>query len=306
MKWQIKVAGFKALSALPGGTRVYGFARKHLTRSLEASPARIQGKIGVGLFYLEWLRNHGLQDQLLQGVHLDFGTGWHPTIPLLYYSLGVKRQLLLDVAPEMDGSMLTSTAGAFRSLATGNGSGQKLDLTRLPEAVQPGQWRETIAGLGWEYHAPYAPSVGALEKQADVMTSTQVLLHVPPEDMRSCFRELWRMLKPGGLFLGTVHLTDIFFSAPGRTSGSYNFLRYSPTAWRSWFSSSLMSYNRARAREYRAALEAAGFVIREFEVEHASAEQLAELDRVPIDPSFKKYSREELADRHLFFVAQRP
>jgi hypothetical protein len=99
MKWHVKAAAFKLLSALPGGTELYRFSQERLTRSPTPTPERVRQKIEVGLQYFNWLGQHEQTNQLLSGVHLDFGAGWHPTIPLLYYALGVNRQLLFDIAP---------------------------------------------------------------------------------------------------------------------------------------------------------------------------------------------------------------
>src|SRR5437016_6027641 len=106
MNWRVKVAGFKALSCLPGGKGFYRFTQKHLTGSLRATEARVSQKIDIGFQYAARLTALDLKDALLKGHHLDFGAGWHPTIPLLFYSLGVDRQSLLDVTPLLDDSLV--------------------------------------------------------------------------------------------------------------------------------------------------------------------------------------------------------
>ena len=69
--------------------------------------------------------------------------------------------------------------------------------------------------------------------------------------------------------------------------------------------SSLMSYNRLRAADYKELLQNAGFQVIGFEIEHGTAADLAELEQVPIAACFEGYSREELAAKHLFFAAQK-
>jgi hypothetical protein len=67
-----------------------------------------------------------------------------------------------------------------------------------------------------------------------------------------------------------------------------------------------MSFNRLKAPEYREMLEKAGFEVVQFEVEPATAEDFKELDRIKVAACFQRFSREELAARHLFFVARKP
>src|SRR5205823_1133410 len=99
MNWRVKIAAFKVLSTVPGGSALYRFAQEHLTKSLNPLPTRVSQKLEVGLLYLNTLARLGKTDLLLKGVNLDFGAGWHPTIPLLYYSMGVGRQYLFDLVP---------------------------------------------------------------------------------------------------------------------------------------------------------------------------------------------------------------
>ena len=104
--------------------------------------------------------------------------------------------------------------------------------------------------------------------------------------------------------MATVYLKDLFADKDKGIS-KYNHLRYSAESWERWVSSPLMAFNRFKARDYRELLEEAQFEIRRFEIEQGTAEDLKELAGIPIDPFFKRYSREELAAKNLFFVAQK-
>src|ERR1051325_8385349 len=305
MNWHLKVAGYKLLAAVPGGTAFYRFSQRHLTKSLSPNPARLGNKIDVGIRYLEWLSARGKTAQLLEGVHLDFGSGWHPTIPLLFYSLGLKRQYLFDVTPVLDGRLLQQTLAVFLPMVNDAQWPHRAKVRRLPPQFGNGDWRAYLEGLGLTYHAPYADVFPTLAGALDVVTSTQVLLHVPPAAMPVCFKQIHNSLKPGGLFMGTIHLRDILAGCyqPGLTK--YQQLRYSPQTWERWINSPLISFNRLKAPDYKQFLEQAGFEIQHFEVEPGTAEELKELEQVPIADCFRRYAPEELAARHLFFVAQK-
>src|SRR5438105_12694110 len=148
MNWRLKVAGFKALSSLPGGTAFYRFAQKNLTGSLRPTIERVSHKMAIGLQYLDWLDEHKAGAQLLGGHHLDFGAGWHPTIPLLYYSLGVERQFLFDVSPLLDQQLVEQTVEIFLSIVEDPQWPHRARLRRRPAHVRNKDWRDYLSRLG--------------------------------------------------------------------------------------------------------------------------------------------------------------
>jgi hypothetical protein len=305
MNWHLKVAGYKLLSVLPGGRTLYGFSQKHITKSLTPSRARLTQKIEVAVRYLHWLAEHHESERLLKGVHLDFGSGWHPTIPLFLYSIGVERQYLFDVVPVLDSDMLGQTVKGFLSIVGEPGFPHQDLVRRMPPAFDARSWEGYLRGLGLSYHAPYVEEVPSLADSVEVATCTQVLPYVRADVVPWCFGQVHQCLKSGGLFLATVHLRDVVAGVfqPGLVK--YNQLRYSPKTWERWVLSPLMSFNRLKAPDYRQLLEAAGFEIVHFEIEPGTAEELKELEQVRIAECFRGYKPEDLAARHLFFVARK-
>ena len=306
MRWYLKSAGFKVLSTVPGGTALYSFAQQNITHSTDATVARVDQKINVGLDYWKWLKAHGHADRILAGTILDFGAGWHPTIPLLNYALGVPRQALLDLSPLITARQIVKTARIFRERVSAPEWPAGAELQRLPEVppdINAGV--STLLGRwGMTYYTPYAPKSGALRDAADAVFCTQVLLHLPREPLRQCFRMLRECLQPGGLILGTVHLMDLYsHTDPGITP--YHHLKFSPEFWERWVNTPMMPFNRFKARDYRELLLETGFKLLHEEVNQPSATDYASLDTVKLDPYFSTYTRDELAAKHLFFVAQK-
>src|SRR5689334_4657297 len=113
MNWRTKVTAYRILSSVPGGPLLYRFAQEHLTKSLDPIPERVTQKLRIGFMYFDALAAQNKTDLLLNGTHLDFGSGWHPTIPFLFYSLGVQRQYLFDLAPVLNARMLEKTLKTF-------------------------------------------------------------------------------------------------------------------------------------------------------------------------------------------------
>lgn len=301
MKWWIKVSAFKALSLTPGGSRLYRWFQESLTGSLVPTQERVAQKIEVGLRYHNYLKSVEADSLLVAGRHVDIGSGWHPTIPLLNYCLGCNSQVMADVVPVMTIETARQTAATFVQVA---------GLTRCPDLN-----RERLAGLsgfswkngfpqelGWEYRAPYMDWLAGVSSPLDLATSTQALLHVPRDVLSAIFRRLHHALKPGGMFLATVHLRDLFADADPNIT-PYNHLRYSPEIWNRWACSSLMSYNRLKGPDYRQLLLDAGFRIREFQQDPGQPELL---EKIRVHPSFHAYSKKDLSAYHLFWAAQKP
>jgi hypothetical protein len=304
MDWKVKTAAFKLLSALPGGAALYRFVQEKVTKSLVPNSARVGQKLEVGMRYFQAIEQEHKSEHFLHGVHLDFGSGWHPAIPLLYYALGERRQYLFDLFPVMDEQIVKQTIETFLAITGDANWAHRTKLRRQPPPMGSASLRSYFERLGISYCAPYAEAFPLLAGQVDVVTSTQVLLEIPRKLLPGCLAKIHNSLKPGGLFLATAYLGDRFADKDKHLS-RYNHLRYSAEVWERWVSSSLMSFNRFKARDYRELLEGAGFQIRRFEVEEGTPEDLKELDRIEIAPCFKGYSREELAVKNLFFVAQK-
>ena len=307
MGWRLKSAQFKLLSLLPGGKRLYHYIQENITKTTVATRPRVDQKISVGLEFWTWLQQQKCTEHLTGGNLLDLGAGWHPSIPLLWYAFGNNRQTLVDVFPNMDARKVTDTIHLFREIASDAQWSGRAPLKRLPEARPTGgsQAGPALAPFGIEYHAPYGNLLQERPGQYDLVICTQVLLHIPKPVQFAIFKEVHTCLKPGGLFHATAHFVA-HFRSPDLRRGQYEHLSYSPDAWENWINSSLMGFNRLKGPDYRELLERAGFRLREFKLTAPTAEDLAELKRTRVHPSFRHYSEQDLAARGVFFVAEKP
>ena len=307
MHWRFKSLNFKILSMLPGGQAFHGFTQEKITGSTTATHDRIKQKVEVGLRYWDWLRAQERTNQVINGNLLDFGAGWHPTIPLLLHSFGNRSQLLVDIQPNLDAQKLTDTARLLNQIITAPDFPHRNSCRTVPEIIPPPQplLAAALQPLGIRYEAPFGDFTTRPAGEFDVVFCTQVLQHISLRDQQAIFRQLCRALKPGGLIMGVVHLVG-HFRNPNLRSGQYDHLTLSPWLWEHVINSSLMSYNRLKAPDYRSLLGESGFKILNFEVEQPTPADLAELGGVKIHPAFRRYAPEELAARHIFFVAEKP
>jgi len=305
MNWRRKSRQFRFISSLPGGMQLYNFIQEHITHSTLATRLRVENKVQVGLEFWRWLQQAGRADQLLQGHLLDLGAGWHPSIPLLWYAFGNNQQTLVDVHPNMDGRKVHDTIRFFLEIVQESGWIGRDSLRRLPAlGVARGPAAGALQPLAMRYHAPYNGLLRSNPATYDMVLCTQVLQHIPKPVQLEIFKDLNHCLKPGGLFHATVHFVGQF-SSPFLQSGQFEHLSFSTPDWEQKINSPLMSFNRLKAPDYRETLEQAGFRILAFDPVLPTEADLAELKRTSVDSSFDRYTRQELATRGLFFVAEK-
>lgn len=302
MNRHFKSSLYKVFSAIPGGNRLYQFVQTHITKSIVPNAQRIAGKLAIGMDYWEWLSSTSHEEALIKGRHIDFGAGWHPTIPLLFYSLGSDDQRLLDVSPVMRARAVADTIRIFQQVAPTIAQDRGVTLPRLP-FVSEGCAKSVatlLRPMGIQYLAPYDESslVGA-----GLITSTQVLLHLEEDALQYWFSRIANCLLPDGLFMATIHLKPLY-SGLLESQHDLSHLRYSSEEWQR-FGSRLISYNRLKAPDYRRLLIEAGLKPIAFDVTPGAPEDIASLKGIPIHPCFANYAPEDLVAKHLFFVVQK-
>jgi hypothetical protein len=306
MRWYLKSLAFKFFSTIPGGERCYRFSQRNISRSTLATAPRLKQKLEVGLMYWDWLKKHHCTELLTNGPVIDYGAGWHPTIPILFQCLGAKKQALLDVSPLLTARHLQDTLEIVGAVIADPLWPGRAEIKKMPPVPPPGKNRllPLLEALQLDYYAPYAVGYPSQPDSVGSIYCTQVLQHLSPEVQLKVFKELYGWLRPGGLFMATIHLIG-HFGRPSTDPRQYQHLQYSPWLWNHLFSSSLMYYNRCKAPDFLANLEAAGFRIREFDVTRANAEEMKFFGRTKVHPCFRHLPAEELAARHLFFVAEK-
>ena len=303
MKWKLKSTAFRILSKLPFRKAIYDFAQRYVTHAIVPTPDRIRHKMEVAASYWKWLVAHGEHSQMIGGRHLDFGAGWHPTIPMAFYAWGMESQFLLDLVPTMDAASIAATFPIFNGVCPAVAEKAGLPFVRIAGSSTGNTIQELLGPMGIEYRAPYGELRNVADGTANLVTATQVLLHIDRPILSQCLKDIHQALKPGGIFIATIHLHPLY-GGLDESANSFRHLIYSDEEWSS-FGSEMMSYTRLKAPDYQQLLLDAGFEIRALDVTKGSSEDYEALNRIAIHPCFTKYSRDDLAARHLFVVAQK-
>jgi SAM-dependent methyltransferase len=297
-----KAAVQRGLGFLPQGERLNYLFQRHVARSLPADESVFRRKFARALQHLRAYEEHGPGTPAGGAVFYEFGAGWDLAIPLAYAALGVGRQVLVDIRPSARAELVNANLAAFERLWGELEQEAGRDLRRLGEPVSsPAELDER---LGIAYLAPRdARDTGLPGESIDFVSSTDTCEHIPEHDLARIFRECRRLLRPGGAFSCRIDLQD-HYAYFDRSLSTYNFLRYSDSAWRV-VNSPLHFQNRLRWPDYMRLVREAGFQVVGERPSRPGEDGLEQLRRLPLAPRFRNgYTPEELGVTVLSFVAR--
>ena len=300
MNWLLKAALQKGMSALPAAESANYLFQRHVTRTLPIGDAGVRRKFERALSHVRVFREHGAGMRPEDAVFYEFGAGWDLAVQLSYAALGVGRQTLVDIRPnirlELVNATLASLARQRNEVAEIAGEPLRELGPANVESVEKLRDR-----FGIEYLAPLdARATGLPAASVDFVSSTNTLEHVPERDIAPVLREAARLLRPGGAMSFRIDMQDHASYSDTRLS-VYHYLRFSDRAW-GLVNSSLSYQNRLRLPDYRRLFAQAGLEVVDETVTGPTEEHLAALDRIELAPEFRRHSRDDLAARHLEVV----
>lgn len=300
MYWQIIYAKNALASALPFQSEL-----RALKRRLVPYPSSLDDwTVTQGIRMIQMLRRSG--SPIDGSVVLELGSGWKPTIPLLFRAAGARRVILTDAQRLLDARLLHVTASRLTEISSMLSAGLEVreeDVrSRLATQDQEGL-DQVLATLGMEYLAPVdARSLPLTTGSVDIVVSRAVLEHIPPVVISDLFDEFNRVLcTRTGLACHVVDNSDHWAHVDRRLS-MVNFLRYSDWAWK-WFAVNRLDYtNRLRHSDYLQLLENSGFrVVLDESVPDDDA--LRDLTKLSVDRRFDGRSAKDMAILTSYVVA---
>jgi SAM-dependent methyltransferase len=282
--WRGKALLQQVFSRVPAGERMNLLLQRYVTRSLPISDEKLRSMVDHARQHLAAVGPR-LSRPLGDATFYEFGAGWELSLALALHTLGVGKQVLVDIRPLGRADLINDVIERL---------GLPLKIKNVGE----------LSSYGIEYRAPCdARGTGLPDDSIDVITSTNTMEHIPPDDLDGILLECARILRPDGVASFLVDYQD-HWSYFDSSLSPYHFLRYSEREWRRW-NPSLHYQNRLRHRDYVGKIERAGFEILEIKTRGGSAEDLAALAQLPLDASFGGYTPAELAVQDAWITAVR-
>lgn len=294
-----KIALQQLLDKAPGGLAAYHFLQRHVTTSAIPASRMIAQRLDMLKQYLDALRADGVSRVGDIGTHLDYGAGWHFTVPLSLWKLGIDRQILVDYQRHAREDLVYPV----RNILELEEFPIMLGGRQLP-ATNGAALDEWLRRLGIMYHAPVEGRLPVEDASVGLVTVTHAFEHPPKETLRRAFGEFARILRPGGYFAALTHLSDLYANFDS-TLPRFNFLRYSHATWERWFNTRHMSFNRMRPSDFRALIEELPFDIVTWDATKPDLAMIEDVLSMPPHRDFVSYPPDELACPHLFFVLRK-
>lgn len=294
MRWQLRFARNALFGLLP--PKLQEQARMLKRQVLPRTPEIDPHTLNQAFLQLEMLHRSGCE--AAGRSVLEIGTGWQPTIPLVFSLSGARKVTMIDIQRLMDSAALGGTASKLREHSELIARRLSRPVAELSARLDPpagASFTDLLVRYNLEYLAPFDLLSGDLPAQElDIIISRAVLEHVPPDTVTRIFHECRRILRPGGRMCHLIDNSDHWEHEDKRLT-RLHYLKYSQRAFDRISSWNPLDYqNRLRHFQYVEMLQAAGFEIL-IDDSVVSEEALASLGKIDLDDAFKGMPPRELA-----------
>lgn len=302
-KWILKAIVQKTISFLPYAHQINYFFQKYVTKGVQLSDAYFEDRLGHAKTHLEaWEK---FSDGLPLRATLELGAGWYPVVPLAFYLYGAETVRTADITRLANARHVQTTIRKFLAYAEdGRLPGFiRVKTERLEQlrtlVEKPVEFEPLIRALHIEYLIGDARHLPLPNDSIDLVHSNNTFEHIYPDILAGLLREFKRVVRPGGVQSHFIDLSDHFAHFdPSITI--YNFLRFSPVAWR-WIDNSIQPLNRLRICDYRRLYQKTGIPVA---AEMLRPGNVDALRTVPVDPIFRSNSETENAVSHGHFISR--
>ncbi len=297
MNWELKARIQKTCATIPLGEPIY----RRIQRTFGTADGSPMDRFDHFVRMAEWLRDADLP--LVGARCLEVGTGHKATLPLLFALCGAESVTTIDLHPRLQDDLMlqviahllddrASVEAALARVSSTDVVAERLDVL----ARHRNDVRAAMAALGVAAVAPGdAASTGLPDHSIDIHFSTTVFEHIPLPVLEAILGEGRRIVRPGGALIHFIDLSD-HFAHQDRRIVRTNFLRFSERDWSRIAGNQFGYCNRARSPEFLALVDRSGLdVVRcETLIDDDSLDVLRR-GELPLDPTFERFSPEELA-----------
>ena len=294
----------KLLSSSEVTRRGYRLAGNKLGRRIHG--ALTADQIDYGLWQVQAIEDHSKPLQK-DSVILELGTGWIHFYGL-YLTLFFDAQLVaVDVA---DIRQLAPLRMRFAALADGLAKSAKgWPAQRLREAQARARrlacaqsFEEVYESARAQYMVVQdATLAGLSDASVDVVSSVDVLEHIPRSALGTTAREIRRILRPGGISVHQIGTVDHIAHYSPKMPSKY-YLKFSDRTWATFLENRLQYVNRLQASEFLGAFAETGLEL----VQYGRELDPALPETVRLARQFHQFDPEDLMTTRAYMVHRRP
>ena len=297
MRWILKAVLQKGISACPCSEGVNYFFQSKLAKSLPWPKQKFMWRVEHALNHFNELEKRNPNINSVRGY--EFGAGWDLIVPLVYYSLGVNDQTVIDIRPNLRIELVNDAIGRLIEYAPEIEELSGRSIRRFGKASI--KFHRDLEQFGIRYLAPCdGRSTPLPSVYFDFITSTYTLEHIPREDIVLIMRECARILKPGGIVSCLIDMQDHYALFDDHIS-VYNYLKFPAWKW-TLINSAIHYQNRLRHSDYLKIVRDEGFCVLDEWIDRPTEENLRELREQHLAPEFLRYHENDLAAKRLGLV----
>ena len=174
MNWLAKALLQKCLGPVPFGEDVNYLLQRRVTRTLPMSDDQLFRKVKQAQNHFRQFTTFSPGVNAEDARFYEFGAGWELTVPLIYFCLGVRNQIITDLMTRLRFPLINDS---IRRLARSNGEFDSSLLTLRDGGTVTVQCREDLLGIcGIKYQAPAdARATGLPSEYFDFISNTHTL-----------------------------------------------------------------------------------------------------------------------------------
>jgi len=243
-----------------------------------------------GLQQISLLRNNG---QAIDGIVLEFGSGWLPLIPILFHIAGAQKIIMTDVERLMD----KKTTNIACKIIIENCKKVSAALDTPTHVVT-----KKIENFDFEYIVPF--NIKEIpDESIDLIISRAVFEHIPHNQVASLFSAFRRIIKPNGSMCHVIDNSD-HAEHQDKSISRLNFLQFESNDfwWRVNCINQQNYQNRLRHNDYLTLLRNTGWDVVQ-EIGEPDNRALRDLPTLKLASEYRGKTPEDLAILTSFFVA---
>lgn len=235
INWEAKSLAFRCIDTFSLHKTLY-FVQKNLTR---------RSRVDISTGYRYWLAHQNNLATLVCPDIFEFGAGKNLS-QNIFLSQYFRSQTVVDLYPMLNIDLMNDAASQISN--------------RYPSIAYKAM--ANISELEQNYNIRYIAPFDAANTPFDDNTfdgciSTDTLEHIPEDAIISIFKELRRIIRPGGLISAVIDYSD-HYSYTDRNIGPLNYLQYSTDEFKK-YNHNVHYQNRLRHYDYARLFDSMGF-----------------------------------------------